>query len=524
MELTDMEKRKNNALKSISIVSAMTILSRIFGFLRDLTFFSSFGVSLIGSAFLMAFSVPNLFRRLLGEGAPASALIPILSSHYAEHGKDSMLKLFSHMILRLFVVLGFVFTVTSAAIGFASVEMWNGKWNMALWFAAVLLPYMIFVCLAAIVSAALNVLGRFFVSSVNQVWMNLTMILSMLVGKHCLHLGEMQLIKCLMGGVLLGGVIQLAIPLGTLFFLGWRPRLDPNVPNLKNSISDVLRMFLPGIFGASIEQFNVLITRTIAYSFDPAAVSLLYMANRLVELPTGVFGLAITTVFFPRMARIIGSKADAAAVNKIFSVCLVAIAWILLPSAIGLFALKEEILSVFFEYGNLTADSTRRVLPILSIYCVGMVFSGTSSFFIRGFHSTKNTKTPAFVGAMVLIANASLSLLLVRFFGAVGLAAATTSATILQATVLFFLLKGKTGGPSILSEFDSYLTIFCGCVSVAIAAAMAKFFVAQHCHFSPKINSALAIFASISLASALYLLISKKLIVRVWAGRKERKA
>ncbi|MDR2737731.1 MAG: murein biosynthesis integral membrane protein MurJ [Puniceicoccales bacterium] len=515
-----MAEDRRSSLKNISIVSGTTILSRVFGFLRDMTFFSFFGLSEIGAAFLLAFTFPNLFRRLLGEGALASAIVPILSSQYATYGKDSMLKLFSHIVLRLFLVLCCVLGLLYAVILLVSGKMADSRWNMAFGFIAALLPYMAFVCIAAVIAAALNVLGKFFIASINQVWMNFSMILSLLIGEFCFHLNGIRLVNCLIVGVIVGGMTQLLVPLVTISMLGWRPKLDGNIPNLEKSMSDVLRLFLPGIFGAAIEQLNILVSRTIAYSFSAAAVPLLYLANRLVELPTGVFGLAITTVFFPRMAKVIGSKADATVINETFNSCLVAMMWILLPSTVGLFALKHEILSLFFERGNFTATDISRTLPIVSVYCVGMAFSGASSLFIRGFHSLKDTKTPALIGVIVLVTNASLALSLVRFFGVVGLAVATTTATIFQATFLAIALKRKMHELSILSESKSYAAIFRGCAAMAIAVIVAKIFTKSCFHPSRPVGDLLTIIFSVPLALLVYLSASRRLIARVFARGK----
>ncbi|MDR2432412.1 MAG: murein biosynthesis integral membrane protein MurJ [Puniceicoccales bacterium] len=520
-----MGKNNGSTLKNISIVSSTTVLSRLLGFLRDMTFFASFGMSEIGAAFLLAFSLPNLFRRLLGEGALSSAIMPVMSSHYVKHGKDSMLRLFSHIIFRLVIIFTLILVGAYGLIIFINPLLIDPKWSMVLKFTTALLPYMVFVCLAAVVAVVLNVMGRFFISSINQIWMNLSMILS-LWGGYCFGLDGLRLVYCLIGGVLLGGLIQLAIPMLSVFVCGWHPQLDQNVPKLKENMADVWKLFLPGMFGAAVEQLNFFISRAIAYTFSTSAVSLIYLSNRLTELPMGVFGWAIITVFFPSIAKAVSSKSDTASINKTFNETLVAMVWILLPSALGIFLLRKEILSVFFVHGKFTFDDISQVLPIISVYCIGLVFSGTSSLLIRGFHSLKDTKTPACVGVVVFTINVTFSLIFLKIFEPVGISAGTklalanVIATITQTVCLSMSLKSKLKGWSILAESRSYMTIFHGCIWIAIMASFAKMAVKAYGPFGQRINDLITITLAVILSVLAYLIVNRKLIAKVWASRK----
>jgi putative peptidoglycan lipid II flippase len=198
----------------------------------------------------------------------------------------------------------------------------------------------------------------------------------------------------------------------------------------------------------------------------------------------------------------------------------VAVVWILLPSAVGLFVLKGEILSLFFEHGNFPAADICRALPIVSIYCIGMVFSGMSSLFIRGFHSLKNTTIPAFIGVAALVVSAALSLALMRFFGIIGLAIATTSATIFQTICLVILFGRKMRKISLLGELKNYKIILRGSITVGIVAVAVKFSVGLWCHFPQRTNCALVIFCAVPLALLAYLFVSRKLVAKVFEASK----
>ncbi|MDR1595356.1 MAG: murein biosynthesis integral membrane protein MurJ [Puniceicoccales bacterium] len=517
---------KSSMIRNISIVSSMTIVSRIFGYLRDRATVRFFGTSEIFGAFILAFSLPNLFRRLLGEGALSSAVVPMLSSQYVSHGRESMFNLFNLIIRRLvtilFCILAVIYVViliTSNIITVLAAKdvIIGEKWTMVLSFTSALLPYMAFVCLSAMCAAVLNILGKFFIASINQIWMNISMILSLLIGRLCYNFDGIKLMHCLIAGVLIGGILQLIISLCALVAIGWRPTSSSGCHDMEENMRMTWKLFLPGAFGAAIEQLNILISRGIAYTFSPSVVASLYIAVRITELPTGIFGAAITTVFFPSIAKSASSDASASAIGKTFSGCLVAMAWILLPSAVGLFILRHEIISVLFEYGDFSSKDVLSVVPLVTAYCVSMVFSGTSALLIRGFHSLKNTKTPALVGVIVLVSNAFLALTLVGPFGATGLAMATASTAILQCILLLILFK-RTASIPISFGLSNCTTIVRGCVTVAAIAFAAKFFVNFIKNYLPLVlrhSDITAIALSIALAIPAYLLICRKFIANV---------
>ncbi|MDR1401447.1 MAG: murein biosynthesis integral membrane protein MurJ [Puniceicoccales bacterium] len=509
---------KNSMLKSVSIVSGITIISRVLGYLRDAILFSLFGISSVGAAFLLAFRLPNLFRRLLGEGALSSAMIPILSSQYVAHGKASMFELFSHVIRRLVIVLCCVLLLVYGVVFFAKGKVASDKWTMALSFTSVLLPYMVFVCLSAVCAAALNVLGMFAVGSLSQIWLNISMIVSLLVGGFYFHFGDVALANCLIAGVLIGGLLQLVIPLLALAAIGWRPTFGSSA-NLKQNMHDVWRLFFPGAFGAAMEQINILISSGIAYNFMESAVSSLHMASRLIELPMGIFGTAIATVFAPNMAKIVASENSETAA-KIFNACLMAMVWILLPSAVGLFLLRHEILHLLFAHGKFSEANVGRVAPIVAIYCVSMVFSGASALFIRGFHSLRDTKTPVVVGFSALLINALLAATVMRLFGVVGLATVTACSTVLQSLCLFFLFKRRVK-LSILPERKNYATILCGCIAVAIVVMAVKFSIESFSPFGQRMTEMIVVALSAGLSLLVYFVLCKKLVAAVLGERKK---
>jgi putative peptidoglycan lipid II flippase len=239
--------------------------------------------------------------------------------------------------------------------------------------------------------------------------------------------------------VILGGIAQCLVP-----FLIFR-KIDPKGGNFQHlrEISEILKLFWPGLLGAAIAQINLLISRNLAYIYCASAVSILYLANRLTELPLGVFGSAISTVVFPNMSKLSTNGNSQHELNLSFNHGIFNLLWILIPSAIGLYAVGGELLSVFFEWGVFTSADTDKTIPILAIYCVSIPFFGISNFLIRSFHAVKDTKTPAKVGAHILAINFFLTITLARPFGIQGIASATTLSTIMQTFMLYYKLNER---------------------------------------------------------------------------------
>ncbi|MDR1255689.1 MAG: polysaccharide biosynthesis C-terminal domain-containing protein, partial [Puniceicoccales bacterium] len=355
------------------------------------------------------------------------------------HGSAAVLSLLRTVIGKLLIIL---FSIT--AVG-CLVSYWVAyrtpiaeKWALPAHFLVLLLPYMIFVCIAAIISASLNIFDRFLAASLNAIWLNLCMIASMLIGKFALSLGGKALLNCLSLGVILGGMVQCLVPFLALKRLG----IKGDGLSYGAEMEEILGLFWPGFLGAAIAQINILISRNLAYVYCAAAVSVLYFANRIVELPLGIFAIAIATVIFPDMSKLATDKHSEIELNRTFNHGIFILLWILLPSAMGLFLVRRELLSVFFEWGIFGASDTARTVPVLAIYCFSVPFLGISNFLIRSFHALKDTKTPAKIGLCVLVVNFTLTIAAMYPFGVEGIAAATTISLAVQTVMLCYKLCG----------------------------------------------------------------------------------
>ncbi|PXA04189.1 murein biosynthesis integral membrane protein MurJ [Coraliomargarita sinensis] len=419
--------------RNIAVISLSTIGSRVLGLVRDIMIFAALGTSIWNSAFILAFTLPNLFRRLLGEGALTSAVVPVFTDVLKKQGRQVAFHFFNQVLLRVCAIL--LATVTGGIVILAvlnSLGVLKGRWMLGADLSVVLLPYMIFICLAAIVSAGLNVIGRFAAAALTPVLLNLSMIGSLAVAWF-FGSEHQKVVHLLCGGVLMGGLLQLALPAWDLFRQGWRPKL---ARDSSESLDQVWALFLPGLMGAAILQVNILVSRLLAFSLDESSVSVLYLASRLMELPLGVFTISVVTVFFPLLASAVSDRdKDGFAIS--FNQGVRLILAISIPAGVGLLVLAEPILALLFNWGNFNLEDVAATAPLLIIYAVGLPFYSLATFATRGLHACKDMVSPVRVAGFCLVINAVSGYLLMQFFGAAGLAAANIIAAMVQACLLW---------------------------------------------------------------------------------------
>ena len=433
------------SLRQISTLSFSTVGSRILGLVRDATFFSSFGNSVYSSAFIIAFTIPNLFRRLLGEGALASAFIPVFSKEHSQ-SKERAMALLNQTLTRLLLYFGSSILIVMLLLwGITRSVSLPESWGIALPMTSLLLPYAVIICLAAILTAGLNCLGKFFIPSFSPILLNLSMIGSLILGNLLIPQSVAQIAYVLCFGVLIGGVLQLLLPILQMLRNGWTPKPDSRYTD---ALARVKTLFLTATGGAAIMQINVLVTRLIAYQLSDDAVSQLYLASRLTELPLGVFSVAIYTVLFPMLARFIAEndKVRFAETCRNGTILMLSIT---IPAAIGLYLLANPILSVLFEWGRYSANDVQETAPILAIYAISIPFYSLIAYFTRIFHATSNMRTPVRVSFAALILNIILSIGLMIPFGVKGLAWANVITAFLQLLLLTYCLVKHDCNPGI---------------------------------------------------------------------------
>lgn len=488
-----------NNFKNIVVVSCSTIGSRILGLVRDILIFAALGVSAWNDAFILAFTLPNLFRRLLGEGALTSAMVPIFSDVLQRAGRAGAFAFFNQVLLRLFT--GLSILVLGGMLLFSTLirfDCLSERWALGAELAVVLLPYMIFICLAAIVSVALNLMGRFAVAASTPMLLNLAMISALAAGM-CFSQDQAKLVYWICAGVLAGGALQLLLPAWDLACQGWRPRLKAGT---STEISELWRLFLPGLMGAGILQVNSLVSRLLAYSLDESAVSVLYLASRLMELPLGIFTIAVATVFFPLLARAVSERADHAFTTSLIQGMRLVVG-LSVPAGVGLVVLGEPILELLFRWGAFDTHNVAQTSPLIAIYGVGLPFYSAATFATRALHARKDMKTPVRIAGLCLLVNASSGLLLMQLYGARGLAIGTVLAAMVQSVCLWRALSRHHGEVKLTQLSGSFTKIVCAAVAMGAFCLLGNILVTGF-GLADRLNAAAIVGVCVPGGAALY--------------------
>lgn len=398
--------------------------------------FALLGTSALHSAFLFAFTLPNLFRRLLGEGALSSAFVPLFSERY-HASKDKGFVFLAQTFSWLFLILTSLTLLFWLLLGLGNLaEGLPQRWHQALILSMALFPYVILVCLAAILGGALNVLGVFGIPALSAIWLNGAMIAGCCLS-WLFDFSHFRIVCVVSGAVLIGGLIQMGVPFKILhqkgFKLPWSCPYNADIKALKC-------LFLPGVFGAAIAQVNIVVSRCLAFSIDDSAVSVLYLANRLMELPLGIFTISVTTVTFPQLAFYVAQR-NGPQMGSTYARGLTLILAITIPAACGLIFLGEPILGMLFRWGQFSSQDLRNTLPVVILFAMGLPFYSLTTFATRAFHALKDTRTPVRVGGWVFGLNLTVSLLAMRWAGVSGLALASLISTVCQSLWLQCLLQ-----------------------------------------------------------------------------------
>ncbi|MEO6569550.1 MAG: murein biosynthesis integral membrane protein MurJ [Opitutaceae bacterium] len=437
-------------LKNIGVVSGLTMVSRVLGLVRESITAKIFGVSPLISAFFTGQTLPNLFRRLLAEGALTASFVPTLHDELKARERAGAFRLVNQVtswllaastavVVLAMVLLGQDGLVLAVARLFRLDGPAQERWLLFSWFAVVLFPYLIFVSLAAAFSAALQTLHRFVEPALSPIWLNLAQIGLLLAAMRWAH-GDQIIWLC--AGVLLGGFLQMVVPAGALMREGWRPAFDFT---LSEPVRAMLRLMAPTVFASSVYLVNMSVSRLVGLSLSDEAVALLNFAQRLMELPIGVFAVAVSTVVFPLITRY-AAAGDHANLASSYCKGMRLILVINIPATIGLAVLALPIIRLLFQRGAFDAAATADMTPVLVANALGLPFFSFVNLALRAFYAQKDTRTPVIAALLSFAVNLILSFALMRPFGTVGLAVASTIAMVVQGVYLQWHLARKQEG------------------------------------------------------------------------------
>ncbi|MFZ5776095.1 MAG: murein biosynthesis integral membrane protein MurJ [Thermodesulfobacteriota bacterium] len=436
--------------RSAGTVSVAVLCSRVLGLVREQAFAALFGAGFAVDAFVVAFRIPNLLRDLFGEGALSAAFVTVFTDYESNRGEKDTWALagnvlvFVTVLLSLLTLVGMLFSeqVVGALVeaGFESVP---GKTELTRRLAVIMFPFLVLVSLASVVMGILNSRGRFFVPALASSFFNLGSVVGG-VGLAWLmpRFGQHPIVGMAFG-TLIGGVLQLACQLPTLYRAGFVfvPRLDLRDPGLRR----VLRLMLPAVIGLAPMQVNVLINTYFASSLAEGSLSWLSYAFRLFWLPVGLFGVAIATAAMPVLSRHAAQK-DMPRLKEAYLASLVMAFCLTFPASAGLMLMGEPITRVIFQHGSFDGLDTLRTAEALSCYAVGLFAYSCVKIAVPVFYAIDKTRYPVLGSFLTMAVNVALIWLLIGRLGHRALALSISCAMILNFLFLSAMLYRRLGG------------------------------------------------------------------------------
>ena len=425
-----------NLLRALATVSSLTMVSRVLGYARDFFIARIFGASLATDAFFVAFKIPNLLRRMFAEGAFSQAFVPILAGYRNANSPDDTRALIDSVSTLLFLAL-----VVTAALGIAAAPLIvyvtapgfaadPEKFALTVSLLRVTFPYIVFIALVALAAGVLNTWSRFSVPALTPALLNV----SFIVGAAFLAPYFDPPVMVLAWAVFFGGVLQLAFQVPFLARLGLLPRwrVDLSHPGLRR----VLLLMAPAAFGVSVSQVSLLINQVFASFLQTGSVSWLYYADRLMELPAGVLGVAVGTILLPSLSKY-HAQANHDEYARLLDWGLRITVLLAVPSAAALAVLALPLISALFHYGRFSAEDAWMTRQALVAYSVGLVGIILVKILAPGFYARQNVVTPVKIGLLTLLATQAMNLAFIGPLRHAGLALAIGLGACLNAALLY---------------------------------------------------------------------------------------
>ena len=429
--------------RRVGVVSFFTLISRVLGLVRDGAMAWAFGATRVADAFYVAFRIPNLLRRLVAEGALTIAFVPIYTDYLKrsrEEAREAASVVFTYLslFLTLLAVAGIALApliVRLVAWGFVDDPE---KFELTVLLTRLMFPYIVLISLVALAMGILNALKRFAAPAASPVLLNVAIIigalgLSRLFAQPALGLAL---------GVLIGGVLQLALQIPSLITEGMLPRLNFNWrhPALKS----LLLLMIPSAFGAAVYQLNVVVVTLLASFLPDGSVSYLWYADRISEFSLGIFSIAIATVALPTLSDQASEK-DLGSFKETMSYSLRLAFLIDVPAAVGLYLLSLPIVSLLFQRGKFDHETAVATAGALCFFAAKIPFVSGVRNLVPGFFALKDAKRPVIVSCLAVVVNALVALLLMRTLQHRGLAAALVVSSAFNFSLLLWLFRRKVG-------------------------------------------------------------------------------
>jgi putative peptidoglycan lipid II flippase len=443
-KVTEPRTVERQVVGALGSIGGATLASRVLGFVRDMIVALAFGAGPVTDAFFVAFRVPNILRRLLAEGALSTAVIPVFTEYTSTRTRDEFRRLlravFGAALLALVVtalvgVVAAPWIVRAIAPGFTADPVQE---HLAVLLTRVMFPYLILVGLSALAMGALNAEHRFFAAALGPAVLNAGMITGVLVLSGYTD----PPILALAIGVLAGGVGQLLVQLPDLRATGLL--VAPSGELRHPALARVARLLVPAVFGLAAVQVMVFVNTLLASLLPPGAISFLYYADRVMEFPLGVFGIALASASLPAMSRQ-AAAGDTRGLAGTLNFALRLAVYICVPATVGLVVLRAPITRILFERGRFAAADTAATAEALTGYAVGLVAFATARIAAQAFYAVGEPGSAVRVGIIAVAANVLAAVGLMRPLGHVGLAYASSVGAGVNVLLLLWLARRRFG-------------------------------------------------------------------------------
>jgi putative peptidoglycan lipid II flippase len=431
-------------LKASGAMAVATLTSRVLGMVREMVYYHFMGIGWVNDAFQYAFTIPNLFRRLLGEGALTAAFIPIFKEKEKTHGEIEMWRAANAVISGLVIAASVIIALVMIGISIAlEAHHFSESRELTLRLLRVMFPYMLLVCLAAAMMGMLNARGHFFIPAMGATMLNIVMISSVyFLAPHMGHELPQQ-VFALAIGVLAAGVAQAAFQVPTLWRDGFRYRWV--TPWKNETVQRVVRQMIPGTIGVAAFQINVALVQGVGLFVGAGIVSSFNGAVRLMELPQGMFGISLATYLLPTLSGLATDK-NYPEFRTTLRHGLASLMFLNLIASVLLVVLAEPIVRLLFEHGDkFTAVATARVSFALMCLAPGLVAFSTVNILARAFYALGDTKTPMKISLFCLTINFTAACILMKPLQEGGPGIANTFTSLINVGLLLFVLRKKLG-------------------------------------------------------------------------------
>ncbi len=470
---------KNKLYKNITKIAGSTLISRILGYLRDMAIAHYFGAGAIADAFYVSYRIPNLLRRLLGEGALVSSFVPVYTDYIAHKTKEEQEKFLGTIyfvltsLLVVLTILGIIFTpfiLTIIAPGFKASP---DKLKLAILLTRIMFPFFITIGLAAFFMGILYVHHIFVYSALSSCFLSISELFFM----FCVCPFMSAPIVGLSIGVVLGGLSQGLFQMIPIIKQKIKVKFCFDFKN--EGFRKVCLLMLPATIGVSVDQISAFVDIIFASWLREGSVSALYYSNHLMLLPLSLFGVAVSSVSLPVLSKSASFENYDVMKNQLRENINI-MSFFILPSTIGLIILAKPIIKLLFERGKFDAAASQMSSSALKFYCVGLIAYALVKILSTAFYSLKDTKTPVKIAAICVMSNVILNAVLMQFLEVGGLALATSLSSFLNASLLAYKLRGKIGNLGFMQTLNNFLKILASSMIMGIIL----FFIPKLHHFN----------------------------------------